>query len=51
MNSSHLILPELTGLVHKRAWTVPRNSVEIYPAQLGNKAAALGAAFHPNLQD
>lgn len=47
MNSSELIIPELTKLVHQRAWTYPRNKVQIKVAELGNKAATMGIAFHP----
>jgi glucokinase len=50
MKSSEIILPGLIERVHKRAWTVPRGSVGIYAAKLGNKAAALGAAFHPSIR-
>lgn len=32
-------------LVHKRAWTFPRNKVQIKVSQLGNRAAAYGIAF------
>lgn len=49
MNSSAQILPGLTELVHKMAWTFPRNKVKLYAAKLGSKAAALGIAFHPAL--
>ena len=49
MNSSDYILPGLIELVHEMAWTFPRRTVKIYPSLLGNKAAALGAAFHPGL--
>ncbi len=49
MNSADLILPGLTERVHARAWTVPRRRVEIAAAALGNRAAALGAAFHPSI--
>ncbi|MEO8399571.1 MAG: ROK family protein [Ignavibacteriaceae bacterium] len=45
MNSAEIILPRLIELVHKRAWTFPREKVQIKAAMLGNKAAALGAAF------
>jgi glucokinase len=51
MNSSHLILPSLTDLVHQRAWTYPRNKVQIRAAELGNKAAAMGIAFHPEFEN
>ncbi len=49
MNSSQQILPGLTAMVHDRAWTIPRRSISIKAAELGNRAAALGAAFHPKL--
>ncbi|MEM1041667.1 MAG: ROK family protein [Bacteroidota bacterium] len=49
MNSADLILPGLTERVHAQAWTVPRGRVELAAAALGNRAAALGAAFHPSL--
>ncbi len=45
MKSSHLFLPRLIELVHKRAWTFPRKKVQIKASILGNKAAAMGAAF------
>ncbi|RKY57816.1 MAG: hypothetical protein DRP96_09360 [Candidatus Neomarinimicrobiota bacterium] len=47
MNSADLILPELIDKVHSMAWTFPRKSVEIKNGELGNRAAALGIAFHP----
>jgi len=47
MNSADLILPELIEAVHKMAWTFPRGNVKIRSAALGNRAAALGIAFHP----
>lgn len=50
MNSSGAILPPLIRRVHKRAWTVPRGSIRLVAASLGNRAAALGVAFHPRLQ-
>jgi glucokinase len=49
MNSADLVLPGLTARVHRRAWTVPRGRVGVTAAALGNRAAALGAAFHPSL--
>lgn len=49
MHSADLILPGLTERVHARAWTVPRRRVGLAAAVLGNRAAALGAAFHPSL--
>lgn len=49
MHSADLILPGLTERVHARAWTVPRRRVGLVAAALGNRAAALGAAFHPSL--
>ncbi len=45
LNSSDIILPPLTELVHRRAWTYPKNKVLLKPAALGNKSAALGVAF------
>jgi glucokinase len=45
MNSSDLILPALTELVNKRAWTYPRGKVKIKASSLGSTAAALGVAF------
>jgi glucokinase len=45
MNSADVIIPPLTRLVHKRAWTVPKNKVEIKKSMLGNNAAAIGIAF------
>jgi glucokinase len=49
MRSAKVILPPLTEAVQRMAWTVPRNTVKIRAATLGNKAAALGVAFHPSL--
>lgn len=48
MKSAHLILPPLINLVHKRAWTVPKNKIEIRKSMLGNNAAAIGVAFFQN---
>jgi glucokinase len=45
MNSADVILPPLTKLVHQRAWTVPKNKIEIKKSLLGNNAAAIGVAF------
>jgi len=45
MNSADVILPPLIKLVHRRAWTYPKNKVEIRKSLLGNNAAAIGAAF------
>jgi glucokinase len=50
MKSSEIILPGLIERVRKRAWTVPRGRVGIFAAKLGNKAATLGAAFHPSIK-
>ena len=47
MNSADLILPELIKAVQKMAWTFPRGNVKIRSDVLGNRAAALGIAFHP----
>ncbi len=49
MGSADLILPGLRERVDPRAWTVPRGRVKVVAAGLGNRAAALGAAFHPSL--
>lgn len=49
MNSADLILPGLSDRVLARAWTVPRGRVDLVAAALGDRAAALGAAFHPDL--
>jgi glucokinase len=50
MNSSDIILPKLREMVYGMAWTVPRGKVKIEVSKLGNKAAALGIAFHPELE-
>jgi len=47
MKSADVILPSLIEQVNRMAWTFPRGSVRIQPAQLGNRAAALGVAFFP----
>ncbi len=49
MKSADLLLPGLNERVGDRAWTVPRGRVRVVAAELGNRAAALGAAFHPSL--
>lgn len=49
MQSADVILPPLTEAVHRMAWTVPRRKVVLRAATLGNRAAALGVAFHPTL--
>ncbi len=49
MNSADCILPGLVERVDAGAWTVPRGRVGVVAAALGNRAAALGAAFHPML--
>ena len=49
MNSADLILPEVIEMVHDMAWTYPRRSIKIKAAVLGNRAAAIGMAFHPLL--
>lgn len=49
LNSADIFLPDLIEMVHAMAWTFPRKSVKIKAAALGNRAAALGAAFHPLL--
>ncbi|MFA4839037.1 MAG: ROK family protein [Candidatus Neomarinimicrobiota bacterium] len=50
MNSADIILPEVVEMVHAMAWTFPRKNVKIKAAALGNRAAALGVAFHPLLE-
>jgi glucokinase len=50
MQSSGVILPPLIQRVQRRAWTVPRGSIRLAAASLGNRAAALGVAFHPGLR-
>jgi glucokinase len=45
MKSAEYFLPSVVEIVHKRAWTVPKNKVQIKVSELGNKAAALGVAF------
>ncbi len=51
LKSSNLIMPRLIEIVHRRAWTYPRGKVQIKASELGNKAAALGVAFHPELEN
>lgn len=48
LNSAEIILPPLTKLVHQRAWTFPKNKVQIKKSLLGNNAAAIGVAFLEN---
>ncbi|RJP72140.1 MAG: ROK family protein [Ignavibacteriales bacterium] len=48
LNSADIILPPLTELVHKRAWTFPKGKVQIRKSLLGNNAAAIGIAFLEN---
>lgn len=50
MKSSHLILPKLKPKVAKMAWKVPRGKVDLAPAELEDKAAPKGIAFHPKLE-
>lgn len=45
MKSREKIIPGLIEIVGRRAWTVPKGNVEIFPAQLEDKAACIGAAF------
>lgn len=45
MNSADVILPSLINIVHRRAWTIPKNKVKITKSILGNNAAAVGVAF------
>jgi len=51
MESADFILPSLHEQVNRRAWTFPRGKVDLRAASLGNKAAALGVAFHPELDN
>jgi glucokinase len=44
MRSAHIILPALKGYVAKHAWTA-WGKVSVRPAQLGNNAGMLGAAW------
>ncbi len=48
LNSAEIILPPLTELVNKRAWTFPKGKVKIKKSLLGNNAAAIGIAFLEN---
>lgn len=45
MKSHMYLIPGLSQIVKKRAWTVPRGEVTIKPAELEDKAACMGAAF------
>ncbi|MFH1851769.1 MAG: ROK family protein [Candidatus Neomarinimicrobiota bacterium] len=49
LNSAAIILPGLIERVGRMAWTFPRGKIKILPSELGNRAAALGVAFHPRL--
>jgi len=50
MKSAEMILPAVIEQVSAMAWTYPRKKVKILPSLLGNKAAAMGMAFHPVLK-
>jgi len=50
MNSANIILPGVKELVKEMSWTYPRGKVELLSSELGNRAAALGIAFHPQLK-
>ena len=50
MKSSNLILPKLKPKVAEMAWSVPRGKVDLAAAQLKDKAAPKGIAFHPKLE-
>jgi glucokinase len=50
MKSAGVLLPAITTLVHRRAWTFPRGIVKLKSAELEDTAAAVGVAFHPNLE-
>lgn len=45
VKSHKLFLPDVNKIVKKRTWTNPRGKIDVLPSLLGNKAAALGAAF------
>ncbi|MEW6193600.1 MAG: ROK family protein [Bacteroidota bacterium] len=45
MNSHDKIIPSVTSMVKKRAWTVPKGNIEILSSKLEDKAACIGAAF------
>ncbi len=45
MKSSGKIIPIIKEKTDEKAWTVPRGKVNIIPAILGDKAAAMGIAF------
>jgi len=45
LKSARFIIPRVIELVHKQAWTFPREKIEIKVSQLGSKAAAIGIAF------
>jgi glucokinase len=47
--SADVFLPLVRSIVHQRAWTWPRGVTQIESALLDNRAAALGAAFFPEL--
>ncbi len=49
LKSADLLLPALTILVHRRAWTFPRGMVKVFASALGDAAAAVGVAFHQHL--
>jgi glucokinase len=51
MRSGELILPRLRELVSRRAWTIPKGRVRLQAAELDNRGAALGVAFHPALDE
>jgi glucokinase len=50
MQSHSAFLPRVRELVRRMAWTFPRGHTRLAMSALGNRAAALGAAFHPLLQ-
>ncbi len=49
--SAPLFLPGVVALVSRMAWTSPRGITKIRATELGNKAALLGMAFHPNFSN
>ena len=51
MKSSHFIIPDLLKNVRKRAWTNPRGKIKIRAAKMIDKAASMGIAFYPELEN
>ena len=49
MLSGGVFLPGVQHRVDRMAWTFPRGKIRLRTAALGNRAAAMGVAFHPEL--